>query len=253
MKLTFLGTGTSQGVPVIACKCKVCRSENPKDKRLRTALMIETQGKTLVVDSGPDFRQQMLREKVQKLDAVILTHEHKDHIAGLDDVRAFNYQAQKPMDVYAEPRVQQALRREFAYAFANYKYPGVPEITLHTIEENSSEIEGINIVPIRVFHYKLPILGYRIGNMAYITDANFIPEQEKKKLKDLDVLIVNALRKRKHISHYNLAQACKLVEELKPQQAYFTHISHLMGLHTEVQSELPDNIMLAYDGLQLEV
>jgi len=253
LKITFLGTGTSQGVPVIACNCNVCKSKDVKDKRLRSSIMIEVDKQTFVIDTGPDFRQQMLRKKATKLDAVLFSHEHKDHVAGLDDVRAFNYIQKKAMDVYAEKRVQESLKREYAYVFADYKYPGVPEINMHLIENKEININGVNIIPIRVMHYKLPIFAYRIKDFTYITDANYIGKEEKEKIKGSKIIVVNALRKKKHISHYNLEEALKLIDELKPETAYLTHISHLMGLHKKVEKELPINVKLAYDGLSLEV
>ncbi len=249
MKLTFLGTGTSQGVPVIGCQCAVCMSVNEKDKRLRTSLMLEVKGRNFVIDTGPDFRQQMLREKVDRLNAVIFTHEHKDHIAGFDDVRAFNFLSKKKVEVYAAARVQTAIRREFAYIFDDFKYPGIPEINLHLIDDRPFTIEEVEFIPIRVLHYQLPVYGFRIDNLTYITDANYIPDEEKEKIKGSEILILNALRREKHISHYTLEEAIALVKELKPTKAYFTHISHQLGLHTLVNDELPEGIELAYDGL----
>ncbi|MBA3664300.1 MAG: MBL fold metallo-hydrolase [Bacteroidetes bacterium] len=251
MKVTFLGTGTSQGVPVIACSCNVCTSTDPKDKRLRTSVMIETSATHIVIDSGPDFRQQLLREKVKHVHAVVFTHEHKDHIAGLDEVKAFNYFNKIKMPVYATERVQKALRREFAYIFSEDRYPGIPEIELHTIDNDPFFAGDILIEPINVLHYKLPVKGFKIEKFAYITDANFIPEDEMKKLQDLDVLVLNTLRREPHISHFTLNEAIELVKLLKPRKAYFLHISHQLGLHEEVSKELPPNIELAFDGLQL--
>ncbi len=253
MKLTFLGTGTSQGVPIIGCNCNVCQSTNPKDKRLRTSVLIEINNHTFVIDSGPDFRQQMLREKVQKLDAIIFTHEHKDHTGGLDDVRAFNYIQKKPMEVYCEKRVSDSLKNEYLYVFSESKYPGLPKININIIDENTFKIFDVEIIPIRVMHLKLPILGYKIGNIAYITDANYISEIEKDKIKGVKVLIINALRKEEHMSHFTLSEALKLIEEIKPEKAYLTHISHSLGLADEVEKELPKNVFLAYDGLSVDV
>ena len=252
MKITFLGTGTSQGIPVIACNCDVCLSENEKDKRLRVSVLIEHQDKTIVIDTGPDFRQQMLRENVQNLDAVVFTHEHKDHIAGLDDVRAFNFKQQKDMDIYASTHVQNALRREFHYAFDEFKYPGVPELKLHAVTDDVFEVEGIPFIPINVKHYKLPVKGYRIGNFTYITDANRIEDKELEKIKGSEIIVLNALRKEPHISHFTLDEAIELLVKLKPKKAYLTHISHLMGKHDDVATELPDFIEIAYDGLVIE-
>ncbi len=249
MKITFLGTGTSQGVPVIACDCDTCLSEDPHDKRLRTSLLFESDDTTLLFDAGPDFRQQMLRENVKKLDSIILTHEHKDHIAGMDDVRAYNYKSHDAIDIYAEERVQKAIRREFSYVFAEYQYPGIPKMKLIHIPEYGFNIRGIQIIPIRVFHYRLPIYGFRIGSFAYITDANYIPEESKERLYGVKYLVVNALRKEKHISHFSLREAIDLIREISPKKAFITHISHQMGCHKQVTGELPPEISLAYDGL----
>ena len=253
MIFTFLGTGTSQGVPMIGCKCKVCVSENPRDKRLRSSIMVEKDSSRIVIDSGPDFRQQMLREKVDSLDAVLFTHEHKDHIAGLDDVRAFNYLFKKPMDVFSSLLVQEAIHREFHYIFSGDIYPGIPKLTIHTITDKPFVVSAFAIKPIPVMHFNLPVLGFRIGNFSYITDANFINENSKKLLEGSEVLVLNALRREKHVSHFNLVEAINLVEELKPEKAYFTHISHQLGLHDEVNDELPSNIRCAYDGLKIEI
>jgi phosphoribosyl 1,2-cyclic phosphate phosphodiesterase len=252
MKITFLGTGTSQGIPVIACNCKVCKSVDMYDKRLRSSIKIDVHGKTLVIDTGPDFRQQMLRENVTNVDAILFTHEHKDHIAGLDDIRSYNYLNQIPMDVYAEERVYEALKREFAYIFAEKKYPGIPQVNFHIISENEFDLMGIHIVPIRVMHYHLPILGFRIHDFTYITDANFISKDEIQKIKGTKHLILTGLRKQKHISHFALSESLKLIEELNPERGYITHISHQLGLHKEIQNELPSNVILAYDGLKIE-
>ena len=252
MKITFLGTGTSQGVPVIACDCLVCQSKDTRDKRLRSSILIQTETTSVVIDTGPDFRQQMLREKVYRLDAVVFTHEHKDHVAGMDDVRAFNYKQKKDMDVYATNRVQEALIREFPYVFSDYKYPGVPQVQLHTIDaDNTFRIGDITLQPIEVMHYKLPVLGFRINDFVYITDANSISNQEKEKIKGCKVLVINALRKEKHISHFTLEEALSLAQELGAAQSYLTHISHLMGSHQSVLEELPKGVEIAYDGLQV--
>ncbi len=249
MKITFLGTGTSQGVPVIACDCEICRSGDTRDKRLRTSVLIEKDNTILVIDAGPDFRQQMLRENVRRLDAIILTHEHKDHIAGMDDVRAFNYKSQDAIDIFAEDRVQKAVRKDYSYVFAEYQYPGIPKMKLNPISEYGFSIRGTALTPLRVFHYRLPVYGFRIGNFAYITDANYIPEETKEKLFGIKYLVINALRKEKHISHFSLREAIDLIREISPRKAFITHISHQMGFHEEVSGTLPPGIMLAYDGL----
>lgn len=253
MKITFLGTGTSQGVPVIACDCEVCLSKNEKDKRLRSSILIEDKGQVIVIDTGPDFRQQMLRENVQQLDAVVFTHEHKDHIAGLDDVRAFNFKQKKDMDIYATPETQTALIREFHYAFADFKYPGVPSLELHTISDDAFNIGDVELLPINVWHYKMPVKAFRINNFTYITDANRIEEEELEKIKGSEIIVINALRKSDHISHFKLSEAIALLEKLKPKKAYLTHISHYLGKHEDVQKELPDFIQIAHDGLALDL
>ena len=252
MKITFLGTGTSQGVPVIACDCNVCQSSDSRDKRLRTSLLLETDDATLLFDAGPDFRQQMLRENVIKLDSILLTHEHKDHIAGLDDVRAFNYKSQDAIDIYAEERVQKALKKEYSYVFSEYQYPGIPKMRLNLVEDHSFTVHGVKVDPVRVFHYRLPVYGFRVGNFAYITDANYIPEDSKEKLFGVKYLVINALRKEKHISHFNLREAIDFIREISPKKAFITHISHQMGLHAEVATDLPAGIFLAYDGLKFK-
>ncbi|MEQ8909721.1 MAG: MBL fold metallo-hydrolase [Vicingaceae bacterium] len=254
MKVTILGSGTSQGVPVIACDCEVCQSIDPRDNRTRCSILIEKEKTNIVVDTGPDFRAQMLRQRVTDLDAVLFTHEHKDHVAGLDDIRAFNFKKNgKAMEVYATDQVQVALKREFPYVFAENKYPGVPEINLNSFDKESFNVSGVEVVPIDALHYKLAVKGFRIDDFAYLTDANYISEEEKEKLKGLDVLVLNALRKKKHISHFNLEEAQMLIDELAPKKAYLTHISHLMGLHREVENELAPNTYIAYDGLQLNL
>lgn len=252
LKITFLGSGTSAGVPMIVCDCEVCTSDDPKDNRLRPSIMVQSPTTTIVVDSTPDFRYQMLREKVKKLDAVLFTHPHKDHIAGLDDVRAFNFFYKPVMEIYANSLTEEAIKREFSYAFTDKKYPGVPELSLNTITNDPFMIGDIPVQPILVWHLKMPVLGFRFGKFTYITDANRIEESEKEKIKGSEVLVLNALRKQHHISHFTLSEAIDVVQELKIPRAYFTHISHQLGRHQEIEAELPEGIHLAYDGLLLE-
>lgn len=253
MKITVLGSGTSQGVPVIACQCKVCKSSDKHDKRLRSSVMIQKECTTVVIDTGPDFRQQMLRENVENLDAILITHTHKDHIAGLDDVRSFNYLSGKPMQVYASAYDQEEIKREFAYAFDKKPYPGVPKIELKELTEKDIIIGKLHIRPFRVMHHQLEVFGFRIDDFAYITDANYIPASSMEKLFGVKVLILDALRKEKHVSHFNLEEAIQLAKRLKVEQTYFTHLSHLMGLHHQVQKELPENMALAWDGLKINM
>lgn len=253
MRVTFLGTGTSQGVPVIACHCVVCASSDVKNNRLRTSVMIEYKDKVIVIDSGPDFRYQMLRENVQQLDAILFTHEHKDHVAGLDDVRAFNFKHDREIDIYAEDRVQRALKNEFSYIFSGIQYPGIPRVVMHEIENEEFNMQGVDILPIRAMHFKLPVYGFRIGDFTYITDAKTISEEELEKIKGSKVLVLNALRREEHISHFTLKEAIALAQKLEVPQTYFTHISHQLGLHEEVSEELPKGISLAYDRLSIEI
>lgn len=252
MTITFLGTGTSQGIPVPACQCDVCKHGSSYDHRLRTSVLVEIDDLTISIDAGPDFRYQMLRENVQKLDAIIITHSHRDHIAGLDDVRSFNYLTKKPMDIYATEYDQLEIRREFSYAFNN-NYPGLPKYNLITIDDDEFEVEGIKIIPIRTLHYNTQVLGFRIGDIAYITDTNYIPVESLMKLDGCKVLIINALRREKHPSHFNLDEALKIVEFLQPEQSYLTHISHLMGFHNSLEKELPAGVNAAYDGLTINL
>lgn len=249
MKVTFLGTGTSQGVPVIACPCIVCASKDPRDNRLRSSILIESEAGNIVIDTTPDFRYQMLRAKVKHLEAVLITHSHKDHIAGMDDIRAFNYFQQRSIDIYATQFSQEVIIREFAYAFADFKYPGIPEINLRTITDEPFSVNGLKFIPINVMHHKMPVMGFRFGDFTYITDANYIPEEDKEKIKGSKVLVLNALRREKHISHFTLDEAIELGKELGVPQVYLTHISHQLGLHQEVSETLPKGTALAYDGL----
>jgi phosphoribosyl 1,2-cyclic phosphate phosphodiesterase len=253
MEITFLGTGTSTGVPMIACPCAVCHSRDSRDKRLRSSILIRTEKTTIVIDTTPDFRYQMLRQNVTSLDAVVFTHPHKDHIAGLDDVRAYNFFMKVPMNVYANALTEETLKREFGYAFSDKKYPGVPEIQLHTIDDQPFQVGDLTFIPILVWHYKMPVYGYRIGDFTYITDANRIDDAEKEKIRGSKVLVLNALRRESHMSHFTLSEAIALSRELEVQQAYFTHISHQLGLHASVSEELPLGAALAYDGLTIRI
>lgn len=254
MRITLLGTGTSQGVPIIGCNCKVCTSEDPRDQRLRTAALVEVDGQNILIDAGPDLRQQLLRSHTTTLRALLLTHEHKDHTAGLDDVRPINFLMKQSLNIYGMARVLKVIRKDYDYAFNTYKYPGVPELILNPIHSDQSFwIDEVEIVPIKVHHMTLPILGYRIRNLAYITDASMIGEKEREKLFDLDLLVVNALRIEEHYSHFNLAQALALIKEVQPRKAMITHIGHEMGLYEEVSKLLPSNVMLGYDGLTMDL
>ena len=251
LKITFLGTGTSSGVPMIACHCRVCTSTNKKDKRLRSSIMVQSATTTLIVDTTPDFRYQMLRENVNDIDAILFTHPHKDHVAGLDDIKAFNYFQKKAIDVYANELTQKALKSEFYYIFAEHKYPGVPDINLHLINEEPFLVGDIIVTPIKVWHLNMPVLGFRFGNFTYITDANRIETAEAAKILGSEILVLNALRNEPHISHFTLQQAIDFAAELQIPQAYFTHISHQLGLHKEVTEKLSVSNALAYDGLQI--
>ena len=251
LKITFLGTGTSSGVPMIACDCAVCTSTDKKDKRLRSSILVQSSTTTLVVDTGPDFRYQMLRENVKHLDAVLLTHAHKDHISGMDDIRAFNFFSKKSMDIYADTLTQAAVRNEFYYAFSDKKYPGIPELNLRTMTPEPFVVGDIPITPVLVWHMKLPVYGFRFGKFTYITDANRVDDAEKEKIKGSEVLVLNALRKQTHVSHFTLGEAIDLASELEVPTVYFTHLSHQMGLHEEIEHELPDGMHLAYDRLQV--
>ena len=251
MTVTFLGTGTSQGVPFIGCDCAVCTSPDLRDRRLRCAIWVRTAETSIVIDTGPDFRYQMLRANVRNLDAVLFTHGHKDHIAGLDDIRAYNYHQHRPMDIWATQETQQSLRREFAYVFDNATYPGVPQLHLHEITQDPFTIGDLVIQPIRVMHYKMEVLGFRIGPFTYITDANYIAPEEIEKIRGSEVVVLNALRHEPHISHYTLNEAIAVAKEIGPERTFFTHVSHQLGLHLELNAHLPFGMQLAYDGLTL--
>ena len=253
LKVTFLGTGTSQGVPVIACPCSVCASEDSKDKRLRCSILMTINNDNYVVDSGPDFRQQMLANNVQFLEGLLFTHAHKDHVAGMDDVRAFNFKQKRALPVYCDSIVEKALKREFYYIFEEHTYPGVPRIELNLIDNEPIILSGEKVTPIEVMHYKLPVKAFRVGDFTYITDAKTVSETEREKIKGSKILVVNALRKEEHISHFNLDQALQFIKEMQPEQAYLTHISHLFGTHNEIEKLLPDNVHVAYDGLTLSM
>ncbi|MBS1976341.1 MAG: MBL fold metallo-hydrolase [Bacteroidetes bacterium] len=251
MKVTFLGTGTSQGVPVIGCGCEVCQSLDYRDKRLRTSVLIETNGKSLVIDTGPDFRQQMLREHVQRLDAVVFTHEHKDHVAGLDDVRAFNFLHKMDMPVFGHRHVLDRLKVEYYYVFDGDRYPGVPQLELIEINDKPFQAAGITITPLPVRHLRMPVFGFRIHDFSYITDANFIPDETYDLLRGTKVLVLNALQKEKHVSHFNLEEAVQIAQKVGAAQTYLTHASHHLGRHLEIERSLPAGIALAYDSLRI--
>jgi phosphoribosyl 1,2-cyclic phosphate phosphodiesterase len=252
MKITLLGTATSQGVPVIGCECETCLSTDSRDKRLRTAAMVEVNDRTIVIDIGPDFRQQMLRANVKKVDAILLTHEHTDHMIGLDDVRPFNFRYLMDMPVYGEQRVLDDISQRFAYIFAPNPYPGVPRVILHPISKNDTlELFDQTIIPIEVLHYKLPVLGFRFNKFTYITDIKTISDEEIEKVKGTEHLVVSALRKEEHISHFTLEEALDFIKKIQPKQAYLTHLSHRMGKHEDLEKILPDNVMVAYDGLTI--
>ena len=253
MKVTFLGTGTSTGVPVVACDCKVCTSADKRDERLRTSAMVEINDVRLIIDCGPDFRYQMIRESVDDISAILFTHGHRDHIAGLDDVRAFNYVLNKTVDVYASQQVVDEINKEFPYILHEKRFFGAPQLKFHIIQNKQFRIAGIDILPVEVLHNQMSVFGFRINGFSYITDASLITNEEKQKLEGSDVLVINALRKSKHISHFSLQEAIDHIREINPKRAYITHLSHFMGLHHNVQESLPANVFLAFDGLKIEM
>ena len=253
MKLTFLGTGTSQGVPVITCPCAVCHSDDTRDRRLRTSALITTDGgANILIDIGPDFRQQMLVNGVRHLDAILITHAHRDHVAGIDDIRPFNYTQQHAMEMFMNAEAAFALRRDYHYIFEAHQYPGLPEANLHVVD-TPFMVAGEEVIPIRAMHKDLPVLGFRIGPLAYITDANHINKEELEKMDGVSVLVINALRQEKHFSHFCLPEALAIIGQVRPGRAFLTHMSHEMGLHEQIQPSLPDGVTLAYDGLSVNV
>ncbi len=253
MKIRFLGTGTSQGIPIVGCECPVCTSDDPRNERLRCAILIKNKDQHLVIDIGPDFRQQMLRAKINRLDAILITHEHNDHIIGMDDVRPFNFRSGKDMPVYARPSVQKDLKRRFPYIFSDHPYPGAPSVVLKNIEVSEPfQIGNTTIIPIDALHGKLPVLGFRIGNFTYLTDIKTISDQELAKVKGTELLVISALHQHEHHSHLNLREALEIIQKVKPTRAYLTHLSHKMGLHKEVEATLPPNVLIAYDNLEID-
>ena len=251
-QLTFLGTGTSQGVPMIGCGCEVCKSTDPRDKRLRASVLVKHEGLRILVDAGPDFRYQMLRAGVSSLDAILLTHNHKDHTGGLDDIRAFNYLEKKATQIYCEKYVEESLRKEYSYAFEEIRYPGAPEWDVHIIDDKPFTVNGVEIIPIRGRHFKLPVLGYRFGNIAYCTDMNHIPDEEYEKLQNLDHFIINCVRRGRHISHYSLEQAIEVTQKVGAKHSWLTHLSHQLPCYEDLKKELPEGILPAFDGLVLD-
>lgn len=248
---TFLGTGTSTGVPVVACDCKVCTSIDVRDRRLRTSILMEIEGHNFVIDCGPDFRYQMIREKVEDITAILFTHGHRDHIAGLDDVRAFNYVLNKTVDIFATQGVIDSINKEFPYVLKEKRFFGAPQLHFHVIENKPFTVNGVEFTPIEVMHHKMPVFGFRVQDFTYITDASFISDEEKEKILGSEILVINALRKSPHISHFSLEQALEVIKEVQPEKAYITHLSHFMGLHEAIEESLPENVFIAYDGLRI--
>jgi len=253
MEITFLGTGTSGGVPLIGCQCEVCKSTDPRDKRLRTAILIKTDTLNLVTDCGPDFRQQMLREDVRKLDGILMTHPHKDHTAGLDDIRAYNFINKKPVDIYCDSLSEEGIREQYSYIFQDTDYPYLPRINFIRIDKEPFKIGELEVLPLEVMHAAMPVKGYRFGDLTYITDAKTITEEEKAKMKGTKILIVNALRPEPHYSHFNIEEALHFAAEIKPETTYLIHMSHQFGLHAETEKQLPPGFKVAYDGLKIRV
>ena len=253
LQVTFLGTGTSIGVPVIACNCPVCKSPDTRDKRLRTSALIKAGDTKIVIDCGPDFRFQMLKNNVEDIDGIVFTHQHRDHVAGLDDIRAFNYILNKTIDIYGAEGVIDSIRTEFPYIFSDSRYFGAPQLNIHLIDEMCFDVHGIPFTPIRVMHDKLMVRGFRVCDFTYITDASYISDAEIEKVKGSKVVVLNALRNSKHVSHFSLAEAVDVIKRINPERAYFTHISHFLGLHDEIEKKLPSNIYLAYDNLTISI
>lgn len=253
MNIIFLGTGTSQGVPVIACPCDVCHSQDVRDSRLRTSALVQTDaGENILIDIGPDFREQMLREQVKHLEGILITHAHRDHVGGIDDIRSFNYVQHRKMDIYGNATALEIIRRDYHYIFAEHQFPGLPEANLHLLSgDESFLVASQKVIPIRGLHKDMPVLGYRIGNLVYLTDCNYIEDKEVLKMAGCKVLVVGALRKEKHFSHFCLSEALELIEKVAPREAYLIHVSHQMGFHSEVEKELPPNVHLAFDGLKI--